>query len=784
MIRQVCVGLNFLHSECQIIHTDLKPENILVARTPKLPDMALVKQLIAESSNTKPAGEGIKSNKNGNNKGGKSPTVHDPPTVHESETSLKEELIPTLRPILEESTKKTKKKGKKKRRQNAQKSDTKKRHSRRKNRNKGAEKRHIGSMDKLENEMLLMELDSIPLAEKLKDDLLLSNLLASSTDTSRAVELESAVLRAGGLSLDAADKYEAIPSSKKSAEDCLRSGADAQGVMEPQRKESVASLVTDIDSFLGRYEHLLAAGKGSSSKEGGDFPSRNGSFNEAEKEFSIQWLRPTLFAHLNFVMESNPKRKSKLSIYDVVPIDEDKYFVPSEVMQAVVRMVLPIGKIIGAIGSPACYRSDRDEKDIEGSGSDLEAGSISAFWFLSLQNSDENLDADEGDSDLNLTFLLKSVGEDLEDVTSLAGYCTFNGFAQNPQRYLVEPGNKNENRLLMWEIHHDAAVTHHILKALEGAIDGLHFLCHHEIPLPSALEEDDDREMFTIMRRSIDHPICSSSLPSDREEDIVEHIPVPGMGALFGFDLEVIQRSVSICKRESDAAGNGDSDDYLIYFSALSAFVRPFEQRVRFFIGEVGELLEARDQFITACIASGVCEPALTKTLLRSMDSSGKHIVPSLVRRGTERTANNSDDSDQEQDQEQDQDQDQDQEYEPPFELVGDSDVEQDSAGGVALYNSEKEADVGSRRSPSRRLEKFNRLNEEYADCKVKVVDLGNACWTFKHFTEDIQTRQYRSPEVIVGAKYHTSADMWSLGCIIFELLTGDLLFDPRAGPS
>lgn len=73
-------------------------------------------------------------------------------------------------------------------------------------------------------------------------------------------------------------------------------------------------------------------------------------------------------------------------------------------------------------------------------------------------------------------------------------------------------------------------------------------------------------------------------------------------------------------------------------------------------------------------------------------------------------------------------------------------------------------------------------LNSIYANCKVKVVDLGNACWTFKHFTDDIQTRQYRSPEVLLGADYDTSADMWSLGCIVFELLTGDLLFDPRSG--
>ena len=64
---------------------------------------------------------------------------------------------------------------------------------------------------------------------------------------------------------------------------------------------------------------------------------------------------------------------------------------------------------------------------------------------------------------------------------------------------------------------------------------------------------------------------------------------------------------------------------------------------------------------------------------------------------------------------------------------------------------------------------------------RCKIVDLGNACWTYKQFTSDIQTRQYRSPEVVLGSKYSTSADLWSLACMVFELVTGDLLFDPRS---
>jgi len=65
----------------------------------------------------------------------------------------------------------------------------------------------------------------------------------------------------------------------------------------------------------------------------------------------------------------------------------------------------------------------------------------------------------------------------------------------------------------------------------------------------------------------------------------------------------------------------------------------------------------------------------------------------------------------------------------------------------------------------------------------VKIADLGNATWVEHHFTDDIQTRQYRCPEVILGAKWGTSADIWSVACIIFELLTGgDYLFDPASG--
>jgi len=70
----------------------------------------------------------------------------------------------------------------------------------------------------------------------------------------------------------------------------------------------------------------------------------------------------------------------------------------------------------------------------------------------------------------------------------------------------------------------------------------------------------------------------------------------------------------------------------------------------------------------------------------------------------------------------------------------------------------------------------------EVCPINVKLADLGNACPIDRHYTDDIQTRQYRSPEVILGAGYTASADIWSIACMAFELATGDYLFDPHSG--
>ena len=59
----------------------------------------------------------------------------------------------------------------------------------------------------------------------------------------------------------------------------------------------------------------------------------------------------------------------------------------------------------------------------------------------------------------------------------------------------------------------------------------------------------------------------------------------------------------------------------------------------------------------------------------------------------------------------------------------------------------------------------------------IKVVDFGSACHERHTVFTYIQSRFYRSPEVMLGLPYSTAIDMWSVGCIAVELFLGLPLF-------
>lgn len=59
----------------------------------------------------------------------------------------------------------------------------------------------------------------------------------------------------------------------------------------------------------------------------------------------------------------------------------------------------------------------------------------------------------------------------------------------------------------------------------------------------------------------------------------------------------------------------------------------------------------------------------------------------------------------------------------------------------------------------------------------LKVVDFGSSCKSSDPPFSYVQSRFYRSPEILLGLRYGLAIDMWSLGCILVELHTGEPLF-------
>jgi serine/threonine-protein kinase SRPK3 len=79
---------------------------------------------------------------------------------------------------------------------------------------------------------------------------------------------------------------------------------------------------------------------------------------------------------------------------------------------------------------------------------------------------------------------------------------------------------------------------------------------------------------------------------------------------------------------------------------------------------------------------------------------------------------------------------------------------------------------------------KICKVSSKYiTDINIKICDFNLVIPATKNINNQdiqIQTRYYRAPEVILGAGLHQKTDYWSIGCIFFELLTGDILFDPK----
>ncbi|KAJ1426362.1 Serine/threonine-protein kinase, active site [Sesbania bispinosa] len=74
-------------------------------------------------------------------------------------------------------------------------------------------------------------------------------------------------------------------------------------------------------------------------------------------------------------------------------------------------------------------------------------------------------------------------------------------------------------------------------------------------------------------------------------------------------------------------------------------------------------------------------------------------------------------------------------------------------------------------------LKPENILIKSYKRCEIKVIDLGSSCFLTDNLCLYVQSRSYRAPEVMLGLQYDEKIDIWSLGCILAELCSGEVLF-------
>jgi len=64
----------------------------------------------------------------------------------------------------------------------------------------------------------------------------------------------------------------------------------------------------------------------------------------------------------------------------------------------------------------------------------------------------------------------------------------------------------------------------------------------------------------------------------------------------------------------------------------------------------------------------------------------------------------------------------------------------------------------------------------------LKLCDLGSASDASENdITPYLVSRFYRAPEIILGVPYDPSLDVWSIGCTLYELYTGKILFPGRS---
>lgn len=74
----------------------------------------------------------------------------------------------------------------------------------------------------------------------------------------------------------------------------------------------------------------------------------------------------------------------------------------------------------------------------------------------------------------------------------------------------------------------------------------------------------------------------------------------------------------------------------------------------------------------------------------------------------------------------------------------------------------------------ARKLPKTSKILK---DTSIQIIDFGSAIFNDEYHSSIVSTRHYRAPEIVLGCGWSYPCDMWSVGCILVELIIGEPLF-------
>ncbi|PSK34621.1 hypothetical protein C7M61_004981 [Candidozyma pseudohaemuli] len=79
--------------------------------------------------------------------------------------------------------------------------------------------------------------------------------------------------------------------------------------------------------------------------------------------------------------------------------------------------------------------------------------------------------------------------------------------------------------------------------------------------------------------------------------------------------------------------------------------------------------------------------------------------------------------------------------------------------------------------SEKRRLDKPPKFLRILNNPLIQIIDFGSAIFDDEYHSSIVSTRHYRAPEIVLGVGWSFPCDVWSVGCILVELVIGEPVF-------